>query len=179
MKKAPNEEAWKALYDAHFDALYRVVSRLGVEGAAREDLVQRAFELAFVRVSEGLPMEDVGRWLRGTIGNLVRSHRRWRNVRRLHQGALEALFGMREGPPSPQASVASSQTRDHIERTVARMSPKLRDVLVLIDVEDLSADEVAAVLDIPENTVRSRLRLAREQFRGLWGSASERVGAIA
>jgi RNA polymerase sigma-70 factor (ECF subfamily) len=174
-----SDAAWRALYEEHFDALFRVVSRLGVEGTDREDIVQRAFELAFVKVSAGLPLAEVGPWLRGTTGHLVRAHRRWRRVRRFHASVVEAIFAEREGPATPQNEMSRSETRTQIEKTMGRMSPKLRDVLVLLEVEDLSVEEVGQILGIPVNTVRSRLRLAREQFRGLWGTSDERVGVIA
>src|SRR5687768_10019683 len=109
MSMNEQERAWRQLYEEHFDALYRLVVRLGVEGAERDDLVQRAFELAFVRVSQGMPLTDVGRWLRGTIGRLVRSHRRWKRVRTFHASAIEVLFALMEPPPTPQATMAQSQ----------------------------------------------------------------------
>jgi DNA-directed RNA polymerase specialized sigma24 family protein len=48
------------------------------------------------------------------------------------------------------------------------MSPKLREVLVLSELEELDLTEVAMILDIPKNTVRSRRKLARDQFARLW-----------
>lgn len=172
------EQIWRQIYENYVDKLSRLVGRLGIYGSDRDDLVQQAFELAFARVHEGLPLSEVGPWLHGTIGNLVRTHRRWQRVRRFHASAVKTFFELNEGPASPPAHIARNETRSHIEHTMDRLSPKLRDVLVLIDAEELSLDEAAVVLGIPVNTVRSRLRLAREQFRALWGTSDERVGAL-
>ncbi len=55
--------------------------------------------------------------------------------------------------------------------TVAKMPFKLREVFVLYELEEVGGKEIARILEIPENTVWSRLRLGREKFRKLWTEA--------
>ena len=51
---------------------------------------------------------------------------------------------------------------------IQKLSPKQREVFVLFELEELDGSEIAAILDIPVNTVWSRLRLARTAFRKHW-----------
>ncbi|HEY3499072.1 MAG TPA: sigma factor-like helix-turn-helix DNA-binding protein, partial [Polyangiaceae bacterium] len=55
-----------------------------------------------------------------------------------------------------------------------RMSAKLRDALVLVELEEQTPREAAAILGIPLNTLRSRLLLARRQFEQLFARAAAR-----
>ncbi len=70
--------------------------------------------------------------------------------------------------------------RGRIGEVLRTLSPKLRSVLVLADIEECSLAEVAEAVGAPINTVRSRRRLAREAFQREWerraGSSSDGGG---
>ncbi len=70
----------------------------------------------------------------------------------------------------PQADAARSADGrvflDRVRREIDRLPEKLRAVLLLCAVEDMDADDVAVVLEIPVGTVRSRLHLARKRLLG-------------
>jgi RNA polymerase sigma-70 factor (ECF subfamily) len=97
-------------------------------------------------------------------------------VRRLKSWLVQATFGEDANPPpmTPEGGVASQEEQGRVRSILAEMSPKLREVLVLTEMEECQPAEVAEVLGIPVNTVRSRKRLAKEEFQRLWG---ERYGA--
>ena len=164
------ERQWRAVFDANFEAAYRLTARLGIPALECEDIVQRAFEIAFVRVERGMPVDDVGRFLRGTILHLVRTRRRWARVRRTYAWVVDGLFPTTE-TETPERDAARMQVRSRIDRVLDTLGPKLRDVLVLSDLEDRPLDEIADLLEIPVNTVRSRRRIARERFRAEWEAA--------
>src|ERR1017187_10738792 len=75
-----------------------------------------------------------------------------------------AWFGAR--PPAPDAgTLAASREREkRLQEEIERLPAKLRDALVLCAIEGLDARSVAAILDIPEGTVRSRVHLARRRI---------------
>ena len=72
---------------------------------------------------------------------------------------LEAL--LKSGEPSPEAAITSSQEADRVRRAVLRIPPKYRLILVLHDMEDLDAQEVAKITGLREGTIRVRLHRAR------------------
>jgi RNA polymerase sigma factor (sigma-70 family) len=154
------EELWRALYERNVGWVLRMIARLGISELDREDLAQRAFELAFRRK---LGPEEVGPFLRGTVVNLVRNHRRWSRVRVAGRWLASSLFGERSVAPH-----AALETRTQIQLVLSRLPDPLRDVMVLADVEDVAIEEVAAILRIPLNTARWRRTQAREKFRALW-----------
>ena len=64
------------------------------------------------------------------------------------------------------------ETRILVERLLTKLTPELRMTLVLREMEQLSYDEVAEVMNVPVGTVRSRLHAARERFRQIWLEAT-------
>jgi RNA polymerase sigma-70 factor (ECF subfamily) len=65
----------------------------------------------------------------------------------------------------PAADLAARELADGVRRVLERLPEAQREVLVLCDVEERSASEAAAILGVPEGTVKSRLRLGRARFR--------------
>jgi RNA polymerase sigma-70 factor (ECF subfamily) len=163
------EEAWRALYDDHFERLHRLVYRFGVPEADVEDVTQRAFLVAHRRMTEVDRVDNVGAWLRGIAVRVVSDYHRWRRVRWVKRWLLHSTAdAATPRPVSPEREAASSELQRRVGAVVAELSPKLREVLVLVEIEELTVDEAAAVLQLPVNTVRSRRRLARAAFARLW-----------
>src|SRR5215468_9340062 len=166
------DEAWRVLYDEHFDAIYRLVCRFGVPLSEVEDLTQMVFERAHRRMSDVDEVRHVGVWLRGIAVRVVAEHRRWQRVRRLRQWLLESTTeAALSRAPTPEQMTAAAHVQRRVGAVLDQMSRKLRDVLVLVEIDERSPEEAAEILGIPTNTVRSRRRLARERFRKLWGNA--------
>jgi RNA polymerase sigma-70 factor, ECF subfamily len=67
--------------------------------------------------------------------------------------------------PGPHEDAEATQRVRIVWEVVASLPPDQREVLVLVDLEERTAPEAAALLDVPEGTVRSRLRVARDAFR--------------
>lgn len=161
--------AWQALYEQHVDGVYRLVSCLGVAEADVDDVIQRVFVVAHRRIKEIETIYNVRAWLRGIAVRVVADHRAWHRVRRLKQGLLRALTRAETPPaPTPERCADAAEVRRLVHDVLGRMSPKLRDVLVLVDLEECKPGEAAALLRVPVNTVRSRRRLAREEFLRIW-----------
>ena len=69
--------------------------------------------------------------------------------------------------PGPDRLAESEQSRGAIEAALMRITPELRSVVVLRHLMDLSYEDMAATLELPEKTVKSRLYSARQQLRAL------------
>ena len=163
------EEAWRSFYTDYFDYLYRLVTRYGVQNGEIEDLCQQVFIIAHRKIIAGEEIEFPKAWLRSIAVRVVSDRRRWRKVRQVKQWLLESNSKeQRPVPSTPEEDASATQLQDQIGATLRKLSPKLRDVLVLCDIEECSLSEAAESLQIPVNTVRSRRRLARESFQKYW-----------
>ncbi|GGM82027.1 RNA polymerase sigma factor [Dactylosporangium sucinum] len=157
------------LYDRHAAQLYRYAyQRVGAETA--EDVVADTFLAAFAQRDSYDPERlDARPWLFGILTRKLARHFRAENT---HYRAL-----LRTAPESTvdghaervTARVTASAARAPLVAALGRLSAGDRDVLLLIAWCDLSYDEVAAALDIPLGTVRSRLNRARRKVRAALG----------
>ena len=155
------------LFDAHAPFLLRVVARLTGAGDHVEDLVQEVFLTAHRRRGELDPGTDLRGWLYRVAVNLVQHHRRSFARRRALQDKAQAQVP-EEGPAGPDTLAARREQALRIRACLERLPLKQREVFVLFELEELEGRQISELLDIPENTVWSRLHHARERFRRLW-----------
>ncbi len=166
---------FRRLYREHFDAVMRLVLRFGVERHDAEDLTQRVFMVAFRQCSEAQAIECPEAWLRAVAIRIIREHFRWWKVRRAASWLVEHSWaGRTEDDLSPEREAAAGESLRQVRSVLCQMSGKLRDALVLLDVEGLSPREAALLLGVPFNTLRSRRQLAREEFKRLWDRMQQR-----
>lgn len=126
-----------------------------------DDLVQDVLERAMAGWHRRRQTGSVRAWLFAILHNLAMDRLR-RRARRGVPAPIEDVPEARLATP-PQQESALNQ-RD-IMAFVARLPEEQRSVLLLVAVEDLTYAEVAAVLDVPQGTVMSRLSRARERLR--------------
>lgn len=126
-----------------------------------EDVAQEVFVRAFSKIQQFRGEADLFTWLyRITLNTCIQRRRRARDT---HSEV--------EPTSSPDSIAAQVETRLGVEHALDQLTPPLRIVLVLREMHDLSYEEIAAVLDIPVGTVRSRLSEARRKFREVWEAA--------
>jgi RNA polymerase sigma-70 factor, ECF subfamily len=143
----------------HLRALYGTAYRMTRNAHDAEDLVQETFLRAYRGFDRFEPGTNIRAWL-FTILHRVRTDA-FRRAGRSPQTV--EMIG--EGPavPAPQEALASGA--EDIERALAALPEVFRVAVVLRDVEDLSYDEIAGVLDIPVGTVMSRIHRGRGLLR--------------
>jgi len=162
------ELGWATLFQRHTDHVYRLVRRAGVAEADAEDVTQRVFLRVHDLLAKTTEVVHPLAWLRAVTIRVVAEHHRFWRLRRVKQWVVEAGAALGPRVPTPEDRATASQEQVRVADVLTRMSPKLRDVLVLAELEELPPSEVATILGVPTNTVRSRHRLAREQFARLW-----------
>lgn len=126
-----------------------------------DDLVQDALERAIAGWSWRRADGSVRAWLFAIVHNLALDRLR-RTARRGIGEALEKVPEEKLATPPRQETVV--ETRD-VMNLLSALPEDQRSVLLLVAVEDLSYAEVAAILDVPQGTVMSRLSRARERLR--------------
>lgn len=154
-----------ALLGAVLPRVQRLAVLLVSDRHGAEELVAEAVALTLPRWRSG-EVSDVGAYLRRVVVNLAR--RRWRR-RRLSAGRDHAAL---DWLPRPVVGDAVLAERDAVLRSVWRLPPRRRAVVVLRFYDDLSEAQIAEVLGVRVGTVKSQLSRALEQLRGELGALS-------
>jgi RNA polymerase sigma-70 factor (ECF subfamily) len=149
------------LYAQHADFVVRVARQLGAPAAELEDVVHDVFLVVHRRLAEYEPSRGSPRaWLFGICRNTVYHHLRGRT-----RAELRLLRLPEPTPrPGPEEELAQAQGLALVQGFLDELEEGRRMVFALIDIEGMTAPEVAQALDLNLNTVYSRLRLARGQF---------------
>jgi RNA polymerase sigma-70 factor (ECF subfamily) len=165
-------ERFAVIYDRHAAAIHRYLARrLGVQVA--DDLVGETFLAAFRRRAgyDGRRVEALP-WLYGIATNVVAQHRR-EEARAYRLLQVAPRPGDDAGHDERvSADVTATAQRDRLIAALAGLTPGDRDVLLLVAQEELRYEQVAAALDIPVGTVRSRLHRARVTLRAALGGTN-------
>lgn len=155
------------LFDAHAAFLLRVVARMTGSRERAEDVVQRVFLIAHEKRASLTECEELRGWLYRVAMNVTRHDRRSLARRlRLHDALVRQQVLPEPVIPSDQVQAAEQSAR--VRACIAKLPLEQREVFVLYELEELRGGEIAAMLGIPENTVWSRLRLARTRFKRAW-----------
>ncbi len=152
---------FQGLFTAHYGFVCRALRSMRVDSASIEDLAQDVFIVLHRRLDDYDSARDVRSWLWGIARRVASTHARSavRAERRL-QALPEP-----EPPRAPDDRVEMRQRADVVAQFLGALPSEQRDVFVLMELESMSAPEVAEGLGIKLNTVYSRLRAARERFK--------------
>lgn len=165
--------------------LYNVVLRMVSHRDDAAELTQEAMLRIIEHISDFRGSSNIYTWMARIAMNLSISHLRKRRVRRAVSLDAEAGQGDQAQPlrdrladerePGPAQSVQKKQMIEQLHAALGRLDETFRGVLVLRDIEQMSYQQIAAVLETAEGTVKSRLfraRLAlRQEMRQLDGEA--------
>ena len=158
------------LYKDHVELMYRFAYRLCGEPEAAKDLVQETFLNAYRGLARFRGDAQISTWLY-TIAS-----RACLCMRRKRKGAPERELSLEEFIPtsdgefhlqipidglSPEAALQNKQLREALDTAINQLPKKYKMVLVLRDMEGLSAKEVGAIMGLNERAVKSRLHRAR------------------
>ncbi len=157
-----------SVYHWYASFVWRNARRLGVSYGAVEDVMQEVFLVVYRRLPEFEERTSVRAWLSAILIRVVRAHRR--NARR-KDGASEST---RSSPdpdsltdtrsPSPLESAQRDEAVQELYAILSHMNEERREVLVLSELEELTAPEIAQALQVNVNTVSWRLRKAKQEF---------------
>jgi RNA polymerase sigma-70 factor (ECF subfamily) len=154
---------FRALFREHFRFVCVSLRRLGVQDGDVEDVAQEVF----VVVHRKLPTYDWSRsvsiWLFGICLRSAANYRRLARHRRQVHPQIEV--DVADTQPLPDERLSTEASRRLVNAALDSIEPDRRTVFVMHDLNEFSAFEIADMLSIPPNTVYSRLRVAREEFK--------------
>ena len=151
--------AFHKLVDTHSQRLFAIAVRLVGNSTDAEDVLQETWAGAYRGMGRFEARASVKTWLTRI---LVVQAARWRRDKR--RRVMQPLDSMSVGSES-NGGPAGVEKRIDLQAALLRLSPEHREVLVLREFEQMSYEEMAAVLDVPRGTVESRLHRARAELR--------------
>lgn len=152
------------VYDAHFRFVWRSLRRLGVAEADVADAVQDVFLVVHRRLGDFEGRAKVTTWLYGICFRVARDRRRLGELRR--RSVEDELVDDRADDGADVG--AEAERREGLallERLLDELPLDQRAVFTCFELDGMSGEAIAELLEIPLGTVYSRLRLAREAFR--------------
>lgn len=150
---------FRRVFDEHHDFVWRSLVHLGVPPSAADDALQEVFLVVHRRLGTYDPGLPIRAWLWGIARNVAHNQKRsiGREARRRSELAAEPVERW-------DTSLERAPDLRVVRQIVLELEPMFRDVLVLSDIEGLTAPEIAAALGANVNTISSRLRIARGRF---------------
>ena len=163
-----DRQTFEALVLPHLDAAYNLARWLLRSDQAAEDAVQEASMRAFRYIAK-LRGEAARPWLLGIVRNTcftmlerIRSGPQWVDF---DDTDFEAALSEAQPRPGPAEDLERQRARAQIDAAIRALSPPLREVIVLRELEDLDYAQIAKIAGVPIGTVMSRLSRAREKLR--------------
>jgi RNA polymerase sigma-70 factor, ECF subfamily len=173
--EARDREAIRALVTANNQRLYRTAWSILKDRGEAEEAVQSAYVSAFTNLDKFEGRSSLSTWLTRIVVNeaLARLRAQRRRRTQLENAGVAVLDTYRETlmrgsqPAGPDVAVAREQMRRLLEHAVGSLPEAFRTVFVLRQIEGLSGEETAEVLDIGVATVKTRLLRARRKLQDI------------
>jgi RNA polymerase sigma-70 factor, ECF subfamily len=171
--RAGIEEAYQELIDRYEQPVYGVVYRLLEQPGDASDVVQEVFLKVFRGVNSFRQQSSLRTWIYRIALNEAHNHRRWFNRHCRREISIENGYGdgknllesASDTGRSPFDQALETENRTLIERALARINPVFRTAVVLRDIQNLSYEEIAEILQVSLGTVKSRILRGREALR--------------
>ena len=169
LKGDPN--AFEVLFKKYREQVARLVYSIVKHEALVQDIVQEVFLLVFRHLSKFRQRAAFKTWIyRITVNESLRQMERARRWQPLPDGDAErskipSTLIVVENGESPERVLIDGEQKALVHDALNSIRPHHRTILVLYYLEDLSVQEIAEVLEIPEGSVKSRLFYARDGLR--------------
>lgn len=160
--KAGDEAAIRALYERHSPRVYAVVRRLAGDDALAEDWAQEAWVRAVRSLDSFRGDAQFSTWLHRIAVNSALQGRRWRDRRASREEPLPQTLSTGSGEHGERIVL-----RHRLEQALRRLPRRMRQVLILHDVEGYTHKEIGETLGIATGTSKSQLFKARARMREL------------
>jgi RNA polymerase sigma-70 factor (ECF subfamily) len=175
---AGESAAWEEIVTVHNRRIYNICYRFTGSPDSAEDLTQEVF----IKIYKTLGSYDLQRgafttWVTTMTRNLLVDHYRKAKQDRMTD-SMDAPIGaeddslaladqIQDVKPPPDAALATKETQKMVQNALQKLSPELREAVILRDLQDLDYKEIALALKVPEGTVKSRINRGRTELARL------------
>ena len=175
---AGDASAWEEIVQRYHRRIFNICYRFAGTSDDAQDLAQEVF----IKMYKTLNTYDVGKgafmtWVTTITRNLLVDHFRKTKQDRMtdsldsapseHEDALPLGLQIADSGRPPDAQVQSRETREAVHQALQRLSPELREAVILRDLQDMDYREIAGALKVPEGTVKSRINRGRAELARL------------
>lgn len=166
--KAGDHEAFRQLYEANVDRIYRLTYRMAGDDDLARDFTQEAFVRAYQRLDQFRGEAAFSTWLHSIAVSVTLNGLRKVQRNRKRERTLE------EAPPLAARSVrAEPDLKKKLKEAIERLPELYRTVFLMHDLEGYSHGEIAETLDVAEGTSKARLSRARAKLREMLGEFAQ------
>jgi RNA polymerase sigma-70 factor (ECF subfamily) len=179
--------AWQEIVQQYHRRIYNICYRFSGSPDDASDLAQEVF----IKMYRTLSTYDTSRasfmtWVTTVTRNLLVDHFRKGKYDRITD-SLDATPGNQEEgltiaeqiedrSASPESRMRSQETQKMVHEALRRLSPELREAVILRDLQDLDYKDIAKVLSVPEGTVKSRINRGRTELARLLQRTYKQAG---
>jgi RNA polymerase sigma-70 factor (ECF subfamily) len=175
---AGDAAAWEEIVQRYHRRIYNICYRFAGSTDDAQDLTQEVF----IKMYRTLNTYDMDRgafvtWVTTITRNLLVDHFRKTKQDRMtdsldsapseHEDSMPLSDQIEDRGPRPDSQVGSRDARDVVHQALQKLSPDLREAVILRDLQDMDYKEIAAVLKVPEGTVKSRINRGRAELARL------------
>jgi len=172
---AGDSAAWEEIVQNYNRRIYNLCYRFAGSSDDAEDLTQEVF----IKMYRTLSSYDHTKgafvtWITTMTRNLLVDHFRKTKQDRMtdsmdstaseHEDAQPLSEQIRDQSPAPDTHVRRREVSETVHQALGRLSPELREAVILRDLQDFDYREIAAVLRVPEGTVKSRINRGRAEL---------------
>jgi len=170
--------AWQEIVQRYHRRIYSICYRFAGSADDAQDLTQEVF----IKMYRTLSSYDVERggfmtWVTTITRNLLVDHFRKSKQDRItdsldatpseHEDSMPLVEQIQDKSLPPDSRVQSRETGETVHRALQKLSPDLREAVILRDLQDLDYREIATALKVPEGTVKSRINRGRAELARL------------
>lgn len=156
---------FREIYASYFGFVWSCSRRFGIPESEVEDVVQEIFVVIHTRLPTLEQPESLRSWIYGIVRRTASTYHRKKRVRMDHAEALRAEPEiMYPQMPSPLELAEQSDQARLLWSLIEQLSPQKREAFVLAEMDEMTVPEIAAAINVPLNTVYSRIRVAREEL---------------
>ena len=170
--------AWEEIVQRYHRRIYNICYRFAGSADDAQDLAQEVF----IKMYRTLSSYDAERgalmtWMTTLTRNLLVDHFRKTKHDRVtdsldttsseHEDSMPLGERIPDRGPAPDTRVQSREARETVHEALQKLSPELREAVILRDLQDMDYREIATVLKVPEGTVKSRINRGRGELARL------------